>query len=745
MSRAEFLRVSCLGAAGLTVGSKLDLNARPSATAKPDVHFRPSWNSTFVPDFAPRLSEKTRELAQAGLSGEWGRTMAQEDWDTSELLEGNPGAQVRNARIVMSVAKNAPLRLLPDELLTGSATVLSASKHKLPITKENGISHVTYGFERAVNLGYSGLQREIEAKMASMPQMDRYEKDLFDGMLLSIEASRVWTKRQIEGLKEMMPAADEHQRKILASRIEVLQNVPENRPKNFREAIQSLWSMWCFCRLNGNWSGIGRFDKILGPYLEKDLKCGAITLDEAREYIAHFWIKGTDWVTCLPCGSGDAQFYQNVILGGIDKNGNEVTNEVTYLVLDVVEELHISDYPIAVRVNSRTPDKLLRRIAEVQRLGGGIVSLYNEDVVIDAMVKFGYPLEDAREFTNDGCWETIIPGKTVFSYQPQDMVAVFQNTIHTDDDKEIVDYKEFDELYNQLLENLRTDINLVHHEIDKKYHYPETPCVLASLFTEGCVEKAKSYYNQGPYYSVRGIHYGGIADVANSLLVLKNLVYEQNYLTLPQFVAILRNNWEGKEALRQLVKNRFEFYGNDNAEADAMMTKLVDDYASIVNELKSRNGNLRHGAISTFGREIDWRNCRAALPEGSKRGEILATNCSPTPSSDKKGPTSVMNSYCKIDFSKLPNGGTLELKMLPQSIQGENGVKALVGLAKTFRKNGGFYLHIDVVDSTTLIDAQMHPEKYPNLPVRVAGWSARFTTLDKEWQDMIIQRTQQIA
>jgi formate C-acetyltransferase len=229
------------------------------------------------------------------------------------------------------------------------------------------------------------------------------------------------------------------------------------------------------------------------------------------------------------------------------------------------------------------------------------------------------------------------------------------------------------------------------------------------------------------------------------MLVLKKLVYEEQYLTLPEFVNILRKNWEGHEALRQLIRNRFEFFGNDNDEADAMTSRIFNDYASIVSEIKEREGVLRHGALSTFGREIDWKDRRAATPQGSRSGDILATNCSPTPGSDKKGPTSAINSYCKLDFTRMPNGGTLELKILPQSVEGENGINALMSLTKTFRKRGGFYMHVDVVDSSLLIDAQMHPEKYPNLPVRVAGWSARFNTLEKDWQDMIIQRTQQIV
>ena len=215
--------------------------------------------------------------------------------------------------------------------------------------------------------------------------------------------------------------------------------------------------------------------------------------------------------------------------------------------------------------------------------------------------------------------------------------------------------------------------------------------------------------------------------------MLKKLVFEENYIGLNHFVNILRHNWEGNEGLRRLVQNRFTFYGNDHAEADDMMKRVFDDYTSIVGRVKERNGLKRPCGISTFGREIDWRMARRATPEGSRVGDILATNCSPTPGSDRKGPTAVLNSYCKLDFTRCPNGATVELKVLPDSVKDENGIAALVALAKTFREKGGFYMHIDVVDSATLIDAQMHPEKYPNLPVRVAGWSARFTTLCKEW------------
>ena len=174
-----------------------------------------------------------------------------------------------------------------------------------------------------------------------------------------------------------------------------------------------------------------------------------------------------------------------------------------------------------------------------------------------------------------------------------------------------------------------------------------------------------------------------------------------------------------------------------------MMRRLFDDYTALVGRVPHRNGVTRPAGISTFGREIEWRAHRTASPHGFHRGALLATNFSPTPGTDRNGPTAVLKSYCGMDFSRLPNGGTLELKLHPSSVQGEQGLAAIVALLRSFVELGGFYLNIDVVDSTVLIDAQNHPERYPNLAVRVSGWCARFNTLSKEWQDMVIQRTQQ--
>ncbi len=520
---------------------------------------------------------------------------------------------------------------------------------------------------------------------------------------------------------------------------DVCRRVPDAPPETFHEAVQALWFLWDFQRLCGNWSGIGRIDKLLGPFLQADLAAGRLTLDAAREILAHFWIKGCEWITGDGRGSGDAQFYQNIVLAGVDEEGRDVTNEVTYLVLDVVEELHISDFPIAVRLSSRTPERLLRRIAEVQRLGGGIVAVYNEDRIIANLHAFGYPLDEARNFANDGCWEVLAPGKTRFGYQPFDTLQLLQETLGLARE-EPVDYPDFEALFADFRLRLARKLT----DLVNAWHFSKSPSPLLSLFVEDCIARGRGYDEGGPRYTVLSPHAGGIPDTADSLLVIKALVYDEGRFTLPEFLAILKTDWDGQEALRASIRSRFDFWGNDAEAADAMARRVYDAFTDLVAQVRDRYGILRPAGISTFGREgSDFRPHRLAAASGRHRQEILAPNFSPSPGSDTQGPTAAIRSHCAVDFAKLPGGTALDLKIIPSSLEGEAGLQALMGLMRAFVELGGIFMQIDVVDAALLRDAQAHPERYPNLSVRVSGWSARFATLETEWQEMIIMRTEQ--
>jgi len=291
-----------------------------------------------------------------------------------------------------------------------------------------------------------------------------------------------------------------------------------------------------------------------------------------------------------------------------------------------------------------------------------------------------------------------------------------------------------------LVQELEEELNRQHDVIDKSFEGGSTAGLL-SLWVDGCIENARDYHNRGAHYTVNAIHAGGIPDTANSLSAIKRWVFEEKRLSLEELRILLRNNWQGQEQLRREIRSKSSFYGNDNDAADSMAVRIYDDYVRLMKKYRQRAGVLRPAGISTFGREIAFRDHRQATAFGALSGEILATNLGPTPGTDMSGPTAVIRSFCKMDFRQLPNGAPLELKLHPSAVAAENGVAALVGLLKAFVCQGGMFLHIDVIDSALLREAQKHPEHYPNLAVRISGWSARFNTLDESWQEMIIQRT----
>lgn len=691
-----------------------------------------------------RLSEETRRFAFESLEHKYGldtlKTPAVE-LDDSDTLAWMPDIVKYDCAIAV-IAEKAPLRICEGELISGAATLGLAIDHQVPALLNGeplfaSISHLTVDFETVLRKGIGHLCKQAEA--AEKRYRDTEKHFFADSCLRCLHSFRVWHERYIRAL-EKMPGYEENAR--------ILRKVPMEPAETFREAVQSLWFTFAFLRLCGNWPGIGRLDVLLGGYLEKDLAERRITVDEAREILAHLFIKGCEWVTGKSNGTGDAQHYQNILLAGVDENGNEVTNTVTWLTLDILEELGISDFPTTVRLNRNSDEKLLRRVAEVMRYGGGILAVYNEDLIIESLTEDGYPLAEARKFANDGCWEVQIPGKTYFVYSPFDSLAVLEHKTLCGYEN-TPDYPDFESLYRQYINDLQGRVGEIFRACREKF-LPEEPtvwkkhipCTVVSLFEQGCIEKGLSYLEGGPVYNIYSPHIGGLADTVNSLYAVKKLVFDDKKLTFSQLMSILKNNWEGDETFRQYVLNRYVYYGNDSDEADALCKKLLDDFAAICDSFDGKCGCKLPGGVSTFGRQLEWAPHRLAAPHGRKRGEVLAANCSPTPGTDREGATAIIRSYCKNDLKKLHSGAALDLKLLPSSVNGEDGLWALMALMRGFVALGGFFMQPDIADPAVLKAAQEHPEDYQTLSVRVSGWNARFVTLNKEWQDMVIAQTE---
>ena len=694
-----------------------------------------------------RLCEATRQFALESLNGKYGDE-AMRHWAVSlDGVEGfdalSPVRQYDAA--IREIARRAPLRVTPQERVCGAATLGAAIAHNVPATRGGklafpSISHLTLGFDRALKLGVNAMEREIRER-ATDPALDARQRALLASLQNAVDALRVWHGRYLAATRETRPDL-----------YNLLLRVPFEPPENFHQAVQALWFLFAFTRLCGNWPGIGRIDEMLGEFLRRDLASGALTREEAREILASLFIKGCEWIESeTPTGSGDAQHYQNIVLGGLDETGREVTNAVSYLVVDIVEELAIGDFPITVRLNPATPAPFKRRLAEAIRHGGGAIALYGEPLILDSLMRFGYSREEALRFANDGCWEVQIPGKTCFSYVPFDALAIFLHDTLRVDEETPLPYGDFEELYRAYLRDLGAKVDAIcagaiaaRLETDGRgnFRWKEAlPCGVVSLFEEGCVENARSYLEGGPRYTVISPHIGGAPDVGNSLLAIDRLVYREKRVTLDELRAILRANWEGHEPLRQYVLNRYTYYGNDDDAADAYTARLLDDFAAMVLGHNGESPILFPPGVSTFGRQIEWAPGRAATPFGARKGDVLAPNASPTPGTDEAGATALIRSYCKLGLGRLTCGAALDVKLLPALARGENGANALVALMDAFVALGGFFMQIDIMDADALRAARENPQAYKSLSVRVSGWNARFVTLNEEWQNMVIERT----
>ncbi len=664
--------------------------------------------------------------------------------DFAELSE-----QEKYNTAIRRIAENAPLRICEYEELFGAATLGMAIDHCVPVTYKGenvfgSISHLTINYERTLKFGINGYERDIDEKLLSA---DGRQREVLLGMKNVISSMRIWHTRYINELKKGKRGERD------AAAVQILERVPFESARTFHEALQSIWFVFSFVRLCGNWPGIGRLDALLGDYLKTDLENGSITHERARELLASFFIKGTEWIRSSGHWiSGDAQHYQNIVLAGVDEDGNEVTNDVTYLVLEIVEELPISDFPISVRVNKNSPDKLLEHMARVVRHGGGVVAMYDEEQIINGFVSQGYELREARRFANDGCWEVQIPGATCFEYTPFDGLKILNRVIGADSDEfDIPDFKSIDELWSAFETGLKEHIDFIYdYAVVKNFGErgervaPKEPSSVIDLFEDGCIENAESYMQLGAKYTVRSPHLGGAPDIANSILAINKLVFEKKLITFKELVECLRNNWEGNEPLRLYAHNKITYYGNDDDEADEYMRRVVEIFCRTVNDTAAehRDNPVKFiPGISTFGRQIEWAPGRSATAFGARRGDVLSGNGSPTPGTDFSGASAILRSYCKSMPMMATCGSALDLKIFPESLKGENGIEALKSIFRAVVILGGSFVQIDTVDTETLRAAQKHPEDYKTLSVRVSGWNARFVTLNEEWQNMIIDRS----
>ena len=354
-----------------------------------------------------RCTENTRIFAKESLDGKYGREALETmmvSLDDTDCLS----PRKLYDRAITEIAEHAPLRIVTDgdgmplELLSGAATLGMAIRHKVPATVDgvnpvcDSISHLTCNFDRVVREGMDSFRDRILARMEDFA-LTELQREVLASQLNAWNAMKTYHSRYLALLSERMEQAkNEKEYAHYKALYDTLSHVPFSAAKTFREGVQSVWFTFSFIRLCGNWPGIGRMDLMLEDLYQNDLAAGIISEDEARELLAHFFIKGCEWIHLTGRGSGDAQHYQNLVLGGVDEDGIDRTGDVTRLMLEIVEEFPIADFPIAVRVGHGSPTWIKTKMAEVIRQGCGVVAMYNEDLIIDSLVGFGYDLGVAR-------------------------------------------------------------------------------------------------------------------------------------------------------------------------------------------------------------------------------------------------------------------------------------------------------------------------------------------------------------
>ena len=586
-----------------------------------------------------------------------------------------------------------------------------------------------------------------------------------DAMVISCEAIEIFAKRHADLAEEMAKQEKKTQRKKELQEIaRVCRKVPANKPETLHEAIQMYWfvHLGTVMELNG-WDAMnpGHLDQHLFPFYKKDLVQGNLDKERAKELLECLWIKFNNQTAPPKVGvtaleSGTYNDFTNINIGGLLKDGSNGVNELSYLLLEVIDEIHLLQPGSNIQVSYKTPDAFFKKACKLIRRGYGYPSVFNTDETVMEMVRVGKRIEDAREGGCSGCIETGAFGKeayilTGYLNVPKILELTLNNgidplsgkriSIRTGEASDFDSYEKLLKAFKKQLEYI-VDIKIKGNNYIERIYAKQMPAPFLSVLISDCIEKGLDYYDGGPRYNTNYIQCCGIGTITDSLSALKKHVFDEKRFELTRLIDILNQNFEGEEIIRQFLMNKTPFYGNDDDEADNIMREIFDMLFQSIDGKKNTKGTSYHlNMLSTtchvyFGKKL------GATPNGRLAHIPESDGTSPSHGADTNGPTSVIKSLSKMD--QVKTGGTLlNQRFLPSVIEGEEAVEKLMQLIKTYFKLGGHHIQFNVVDSETLKDAQKHPEEYKDLLVRVAGYSDYFIDLDVYHQEEIIARTVQ--
>ena len=583
-------------------------------------------------------------------------------------------------------------------------------------------------------------------------------------MSISCDAAILFAGRHADMAEKMaLLEKDPLRAKELHHIAEVCRWVPAYAPRTFHEAIQMYWfiHLGTVTELNG-WDAMnpGHFDQHLAPFYEREINAGTLTRDQAKELLCCFWVKVNNHPAPPKVGitareSGTYNDFTNLNIGGIKRDGSDGTNEVSYLMLEIVGELHILQPGSSIHISARTPERFLKAGCRVIRQGHGYPSVFNADLYVQELIRQGKSVEDAREGGCSGCIEVGAFGKeayvlTGYLNVPKLLEVTLHNGVDPVSGRKVgletgdpASFSSFEELYKAFLQQLHFIVDQkirVSNYIDRMFA-KYAPAPLLSVMIEDCIQNGRDYYNGGPRYNTNYIQCTGLGTVTDSFSVLKKHVFEDQDISMKSLMEAVDGNFEGKESLRQQIVNQTPFFGNDDDYADSIATRVYNDLlAEIEGNPNTKGGMFRLNMLSTTC-HVYFGKMMGAMPNGRLAGKSISDGTSPSHGCDTHGPSAVIRSMTKID--QVKSGGTLlNQRFLPGLLKREEDISKLCKLIRSYFALGGHHIQFNVVDTATLYAAQANPEDYKDLMVRMAGYSDYFNHMNEDLQQDIIDRTE---
>jgi len=622
--------------------------------------------------------------------------------------------------------------------------------------------HITPGLDDVLSQGIVGIRSRIEDRLIdfrSESPESREQKLFWESALLSCDAITAYTERYRKAAEEKAKS-DPEKAAEWQKYTEILSKVPEYPVTTFHEALQSFWIVYILVTMEmggcmpGGGIGLGRIDQFLYPYYIRDIMEERITRAKALELMEHFLLcfRHVDYYTPHQLYTPGSQ----ASIGGVMTTGTEASNELTYLIMEASLRIAMPAPYISLRLHKDAPEEYWQSAANYITGGLGF-AIVNDEVLIPAMMKHGRSIEDARDYICSCCYENTIPGREAFhpnaSYlnlpfvlelslnQGKSLLSGEQLAFKTPDP---VKFSNFDEVMDSFRQQLHYVCNklvaLVNYSDES--HTANRRYPMMSLFFDDCIAKGKDVCAGGARYNLTGCIVAGLPNVVNSLMAIKECVFTKQLMSMSKLITAMQADFDGYEQLRRQLLSAPK-WGNGDPSVDALAKEVTDMLYSGMRHRTNPRGGRWQLALYSFVANYGLGSVVGASADGRHARDMLTRNLNPSWGTDRQGPTGILRSLSNIDFTQFPNGSTLDLRFDPEPLQTYEGRSKFVGFLKAFVELGVMTMQISMVDEETLRDAQNHPENYPNLMVKVAGYSARFVELSAQEQEEIIHRTTQ--